>query len=128
MRKLLLPVALFIILISCSKKEEIADTSKIIESENQKFSIDTIATGLTNPWGIAFLPDGRILITELSGEIRIIKDGKLLDEKISNVPAVVAKGQGGLLDIKLHPDYASNGWIYLTYSKPGEEGAATTVA
>jgi glucose/arabinose dehydrogenase len=68
------------------------------------------------------------LVTEINGQIRILKDGKLLEETISNVPAVAAGGQGGLLDIKLHPDYATNGWIYLTYSKPVEGGAATTLA
>lgn len=72
---------------------------------------------------MTFLPDGRALVTEKAGEIRVIKDGKLLDEKISGVPVVRTMGQGGLLDIQLHPDYATNGWIYLTYAKPtGPEG------
>jgi glucose/arabinose dehydrogenase len=115
---------------ACSKNEQSAETftGKVIQSEKQKFGVDTITTELTNPWGIAFLPDGRILITERTGEIRIVKDGKLLAEKIGNVPAVFANGQGGLLDIKLHPDYVNNGWIYLTYSKPGEGGGGTVVA
>jgi len=115
---------------SCSKPEQAATktfTGKVVESEKQKFSIDTLTDKLSNPWGIAFLPDGRILVTERKGEIRIIKEGKLLEEKVANVPVVYAQGQGGLLDIKLHPDYASNGWIYLTYSKPGEGGGGTTV-
>ncbi len=114
---------------SCSRNEQAAEvfTGKVIESEKQKFGVDTITAELTNPWGIAFLPDGRILITERAGEIRIVKDGKLLTEKIGNVPAVFANGQGGLLDIKLHPDYANNGWIYLTYAKPGEGGGGTVV-
>jgi len=114
---------------ACSKKEPVeVFTGKIIESEKQKFGVDTITKALTNPWGIAFLPDGRILVTERAGEIRIVKDGKLLPEKIGNVPAVFANGQGGLMDIKLHPDYAVNGWIYLTYSKPGEGGGGTVLA
>jgi aldose sugar dehydrogenase len=125
MRNTLFLVVLVITLISCGEKG--SDASAIDQSGGQKFSVDTIATGLTNPWGIAFLPDGRILVTELSGEIRIIKDGKLIDERVSNVPQVAASGQGGLLDIKLHPDYATNGWIYITYSKPGDGGAATTL-
>ena len=124
---LLLAVVMFA---SCTKNQQAEEvyTGKVIQSEKQKFGVDTIATELTNPWGIAFLPDGRILITERAGEIRIVKDGKLLAEKIGNVPAVFANGQGGLLDIKLHPDYASNGWIYLTYAKPGEGGGGTVVA
>ena len=118
-------------LVACSKADTTAEETfrgKIIQSEKQKFGIDTIAAGLTNPWGIAFLPDGRILVTERAGEIRIVKDGKLQVEKIENVPAVFVHGQGGLMDIKLHPDYATNGWIYLTYSKPGTEGGGTTIA
>jgi aldose sugar dehydrogenase len=116
---------------SCSKNDQAKEevfTGKVIESEKQKFGVDTITKELTNPWGIAFLPDGRILVTERAGEIRIVKDGKLLPEKIGNVPAVFANGQGGLMDIKLHPDYASNGWIYLTYAKPGEGGGGTVLA
>jgi aldose sugar dehydrogenase len=115
---------------ACTRVEqgEPAALTPTVTTEKQKFKVDTIATGLSNPWGIAFLPDGRILITERAGAIRIVKDGKLLSEKIGNVPAVYANGQGGLMDIKLHPDYAINGWIYLTYSKPGTGGGGTVVA
>jgi glucose/arabinose dehydrogenase len=77
---------------------------------------------------MVFLPDNRILITERAGSIRIVQDGKLLDEKVQGVPAVHSQGQGGLMDIKLHPDYDENGWIYFTYSKPGQGGAATAFA
>jgi aldose sugar dehydrogenase len=130
MKQLLCVAAAALLLVACNKSssDSSTDTStSAITSEKLKFTVDTIVTNLDNPWGMAFLPDGRVLVTELNGDIRIIKEGKLLDEKISNVPAVVASGQGGLLDIKLHPDYANNGWIYLTYSKPGEGGAATTL-
>jgi glucose/arabinose dehydrogenase len=131
MKKILFFILVASVAMNCSKPEVASQetpTGKIIESEKQKFIVDTLTAELTNPWGMAFLPDGRILITERAGEIRIVKDGKLLVEKIGNVPAVFANGQGGLLDIKLHPDYASNGWIYLTYSKPGEGGGGTTIA
>jgi aldose sugar dehydrogenase len=100
----------------------------VIQSEKQAFKVDTISNKLKNPWGIAFLPDGRILVTERAGEIRIVKDGELLEQKIQNVPEVYAKGQGGLMDIVLHPNYASNGWIYLSYSKPGTGGGGTVIA
>jgi len=126
---LLISVVMFT---ACSKNEQTAAeevfTGQVIQSEKQKFGIDTITAELTNPWGIAFLPDGRILVTERAGEIRIIKDGKLEAEKIGNVPAVFANGQGGLMDIKLHPDYATNGWIYFSFSKPGEGGGGTVIA
>jgi aldose sugar dehydrogenase len=103
-------------------------TGDVISSESQKFGVETITDALANPWGITFLPDGRILVTERAGEIRIVKDGKLLDEKVTGVPAVFAEGQGGLFEIQLHPDYASNGWLYLIYAKPGAGGGGTTVA
>lgn len=124
---------LILSVMACSKKNETEHTDTttvggIIESEKLKFRVDTLTDKLDNPWGLAFLPDGRILVTEKKGEIRIIKDGKLLDEKIENVPAVYDHGQGGLLDIALHPDYATNGWIYLSYAKPGEGGGGTTIA
>jgi glucose/arabinose dehydrogenase len=92
----------------------------VTHSEKLDFYVDTLTSALQNPWGIVFVSDGRMLITERSGEIRIMKDGKLLDDKIQGVPPVLARGQGGLLDIQLHPDYATNGWIYFSYAKPVE--------
>ncbi|MBN8578701.1 MAG: PQQ-dependent sugar dehydrogenase [Cytophagales bacterium] len=99
-----------------------------ITTQKQKFVFETITADLQSVWGIAFLPDGRMLVTEKSGEIRIIKAGKLLPEKISGVPKVYDKGQGGLMDIQVHPNYAQNGWIYLTYSKPDGNNGGTVVA
>ena len=110
------------------EKETEATPANAIISEKQNFLVDTITNQLKNPWGITFLSDGRILVTERAGEIRIIKDGKLLDEKIEGVPAVFAHGQGGLMDIVRHPDYENNGWIYFGYSKPGNDGGGTTIA
>ncbi|MGI8892819.1 MAG: PQQ-dependent sugar dehydrogenase [Bacteroidia bacterium] len=66
-------------------------------------------------------------MTEKPGSIRVVSNEKLLNKDVKNVPRVHARGQGGLLDIKLHPDYANNGWIYLAYSKPGTGAAATTI-
>jgi aldose sugar dehydrogenase len=91
-------------------------------------NVETVATGLAHPWGLAFLPDGRMLVTERSGTLRLVsKDGKL-SEPLSGVPEVVAEGQGGLLDVAIDPDFKSNGLVYLTYSEPGEGGALTAVA
>jgi glucose/arabinose dehydrogenase len=90
--------------------------------------VETIATGLSHPWGLAFLPDGRMLVTERSGTLRLVsKDGKL-SPPLSGVPKVVAMGQGGLLDVAIDPDFKSNNLVYLTYSEPGEGGASTAVA
>jgi len=89
--------------------------------------LKTVVEGLNEPWGMAFLPDGRLLITEKSGKLRMVENGKLLPQAIGGVPAVVDRGQGGLLDIALHPRYAENGWLYLSYSAKGEGGSGTEV-
>lgn len=90
--------------------------------------VETVATGLVNPWGLQFLPDGRMLVTERPGRLRIVgKDGRL-SPPIEGVPAVYARGQGGLLDVRLAADYAATGSIYLSYSEPRGPGvSATTV-
>lgn len=120
-------------LLACSdqsgpEQSNTVTANQLIASEKLPFKIDILTDKLEIPWGIAFLPDGRILVTEKKGEIRIVKEGKLLDEKIANVPAVYNHGQGDLMDISVHPDYAKNGWIYLSYAKPGEGGGGTTIA
>ena len=87
--------------------------------------VDTVATGLKMPWATAFLPNGDLLVTERAGKLRLVKNGVLDPKEISGIPEVHYKGQGGLLDVQLHPDYAKNGWIYISYSsakKDGEEG------
>ncbi|HEX6831048.1 MAG TPA: PQQ-dependent sugar dehydrogenase [Methyloceanibacter sp.] len=90
--------------------------------------VETVATGLSHPWGLAFLPDGRMLVTERTGTLRLVsKDGKL-SPPLSGVPKVVVAGQGGLLDVAIDPDFKSNNLVYLTYSEPGEGGAGTAVA
>jgi glucose/arabinose dehydrogenase len=100
-----------------------ADT--VVKSEKQTFKLETVAEGVTLPWGLAFLPDGRMLVTEKVGQLRVLQNGTL-SEPISGVPEVWSKGQGGLLDVAPHPDYASNGWIYLSFSDPGESDSAMT--
>lgn len=90
--------------------------------------VETVARGLENPWGLAFLPDGRMLVTERPGRLRIVATDGSLSEPLSGVPAVYARGQGGLLDVALDPDFASNGFIYLSYAEPGVGGAGTAAA
>jgi glucose/arabinose dehydrogenase len=90
--------------------------------------VETVATGLSHPWGLAFIPDGRMLVTERTGTLRLVsKDGKL-SAPLSGVPEVVVRGQGGLLDVAIDPDFKSNNVVYLTYSEPGEGGVGTAVA
>jgi len=125
MKKLVCSALILLSIITTKAQPVVGST---ITPQKQKFVLQSVTTELQRPWGMAFLPAGRILVTELAGEIRIIKDDKLLDEKISGVPEVFNNGQGGLLDIQLHPDYAKNGWIYITYAKPdGTKGGGTTV-
>ena len=100
------------------------------ESAEQRFHLVKLVDGLEHPWGLAFLPDGRMLVTERPGRLRIVADGWLVPEPVAGVPEVWADGQGGLLDVALHPDFAENGLVYLSYSSPSADGddAATAVA
>ncbi|MGH8003457.1 MAG: PQQ-dependent sugar dehydrogenase [Limisphaerales bacterium] len=86
--------------------------------------VETFASGLERPWGLAFLPDGRMLVTERPGRLRIVsRDGKL-SPPLGGVPQVYAQGQGGLLDVALDPNFAKNRLVYLSYAEPGENGTA----
>lgn len=99
----------------------------VIRSKHQAFRIDTVAKGLDVPWGIAFLPDGDMLVTERSGQLFRFSGGKL-KAIISGVPEVYAQGQGGLMDIVLHPKYQQNGWIYISYSQKAPDGVGGNTA
>jgi glucose/arabinose dehydrogenase len=81
---------------------------------------DTVIRGLNVPWGMAFLPDGDMLVNEREGKMLRYRDGKLVAE-IKNLPEIKSIGQGGLMDIRLHPDYRNNGWIYFAYVAPSED-------
>lgn len=92
-----------------------------------KVKVETFAAGLEHPWGMQFLPDGRLLVTERPGRLRIVgKDGKLSPPITEGVPEVAAVGQGGLLDVLLAPDFEKTGIIYISYGEPLEEGKNRT--
>jgi glucose/arabinose dehydrogenase len=94
----------------------------------QRFRAVTVTEGLENPWGLAFLPDGRRLVTERPGRLRLVAaDGRLDPQPVAGVPPVFAIGQGGLLDVALHPDFARNGWVYLSYAGADADGYGTEV-
>ena len=97
-------------------------------SEAGELEVATVAGGLEHPWGLAFLPDGRYLVTERPGRLRIVAADGSLSAPVAGVPEVFAKGQGGLLDVALDPDFATTPWIYLSFSEPGEGGGGTSVA
>ena len=107
-----------------------AEPTNAPKAPSTPVSVETVAKGLSHPWGLQFLPDGRMLVTERSGHIRLVgKDGKI-SAPIEGVPEVHARGQGGLLDVRLAPDFATSGVIYLSYSEPREGGSksGTSVA
>lgn len=91
------------------------------------FRLTEVTGGLEHPWAMAFLPDGRILVTERDGRLRQVEGGRLVERPIAGVPEVVASGQGGLLDIVLHPRFAENGLLYLSYAGSTSAGSATHV-
>jgi aldose sugar dehydrogenase len=97
-----------------------AQTNKTITTEQYKVNATTIVGELKNPWGLAFLPDGRMIVTERRGTMRLVDKlgdgGKLVAAPIEGIPKATEFGQGGLMDVVLHPKYAENGWIYWTYN------------
>ncbi|HEV8265605.1 MAG TPA: PQQ-dependent sugar dehydrogenase [Gemmatimonadales bacterium] len=95
-------------------------------SQRHRFRVVTVAAGLEHPWGLAFLPDGRMLVTERPGRLRIVERDGRLSPPLDGVPDVYAEGQGGLLDVALAPDFARTSMIYLSYAEPGDGGAAGT--
>ena len=105
-----------------------ARSPEVIKTQEHDLRIAEIATGLEHPWGLAFLPDGRMLVTERPGRLRVIKDGRLAAEPVAGLPPIEARGQGGLLDVALHPDFAENRLIYFSYAGSGEGGVSTEVA
>ena len=89
----------------------------IIASEQQKIRVRTVASGLEHPWSVAFLPDGRFLVSERPGRLRLISaQGLVAKTPVAGVPRVYAAGQGGLLDVVLHPKFEQNRWVYLSYA------------
>lgn len=98
-------------------------------SFKSRVSVETVAKGLNHPWGMQFLPDGRMLVTERAGRMRIVDVSGALSPPVAGVPPVFATGQGGLLDVALDPGFANNGRIFFSYAEPRGAGtAATSVA
>ena len=110
--------------VACSNKE--AETRAQMPELQADVTPELIFSDVRIPWSMAWLPNGDMLVTERGGSLLRVRDGELIS-KIEGVPEVFARGQGGLLDVVLHPDYEENGWIYISYSSPeGEEQGANT--
>ena len=87
-------------------------------AEGMDIRVVVVARGLVNPYSVVFLPQGDMLVSEKDGRIRLIRDGKLDPKPIEGVPEVLSNRRSGLNDLALHPDFAENGYVYMTYQKP----------
>src|SRR5207244_2398479 len=97
-------------------------------AEGQDIRVVVVTKGLSHPWGLAFLPDGSLLVTERAGKVRLIRDSVLDPNAIPGVPKVFAQQLSGLMDVALHPRFSENKLVYLTYTKPLEKGVTTALA
>ena len=105
-----------------------AAQSDVHKSALHSFRVVTVAEGLVNPWSMAWLPNGDMLVTERPGRLRIVRGGKLMPEPVAGVPAVRVVGQGGLQDVVVHPSFAENRLVYLSFAKPNADGSQGTTA
>ena len=107
-----------------------AACAEVFKTEHHTVEYEILTEDLEHPWGMAFLPDGQILVTEKPGRLRLIKpDGELLEKPITGLPNIQSFGQGGLLDVALHPQFSENRWVYIAYTEIDQQGnAGTTVA
>lgn len=99
-----------------------------VKTQAGSLQVKTIAEGLENVWSMAFLPDGRMLVTERAGRMRIVSPDGKLGTPLAGLPEIVARGQGGLLDVVLAPDFATSKRVYFSYSEPGDGGNSTAVS
>jgi glucose/arabinose dehydrogenase len=97
-------------------------------TEQARIRTDIVADGLENPWGLDFLPDNAVLVTERPGRLRIVAVDGTVSQPVAGLPDIAARGQGGLLDVAVAPDFARSGRIYFTFSEPGQGGAGTAIA
>ncbi len=95
-------------------------------SEEHSYRFETVVEGLDVPWSISFLPDGRVLVTERVGRLRVIENGKLKPEPVGDIPRVVVKDEAGLMSVVADPDFARDPWVYLSFSDPGDGDRAMT--
>ena len=93
-----------------------------------KYEVETVITGIDVPWGMVQLPDGNFLVTDRGGDLYFANTKNKQNTKIKGLPKITARGQGGLLDVELHPKYQENGWIYLSYASPAGEGQGDNTA
>jgi glucose/arabinose dehydrogenase len=117
---------LFPALLAIAAAAACQDAPTVAPSGETKVEVTTVAKGLEHPWSLAFLPDGRMLVTERPGRLRYVSPEGKLSDPIAGVPEVYAEGQGGLLDVVLDPHFEENATIYLSYAEPGQDGTNGT--
>jgi aldose sugar dehydrogenase len=120
MKKYTLVYILFFSAFFLSCEAQVKSNDIPVKDEVKNYALENVVSDIQIPWGMVWLPDGSMLVTEKSGILYHIKNGT--NTEVKNVPKVYNRGQGGLLDIALHPDYAKNGWIYITYAAAEGEG------
>ena len=123
LRKLLL-LAASGLLVSLSS---VASAQSDIHYASQNYRVETVTDNLVQPWSIAWLPGGDMLVTEKPGRLRVVRDGELLPEAVPGVPEVLYNGQGGLFEVLPHPNFSDNRWLYLSYSKEVGDSSTTAV-
>ncbi len=120
-------VALVIVALNVWSFSKAGGVDDVYPTDLYRVRVVTVARGLENPWGLAFLPDARMLVTERPGRLRYIDRIGNISKPLGGVPEVYARGQGGLLDVALDPHFADNKLVYLSYAEPGKEGGGTAV-
>jgi len=126
MRRMILAAASSVALLNAPLA--LAADGGTFKSELHDFRVVTVAEGLKDPWSIAFLPNGDMLVTEKIGNLRVVRAGKLDPTPIPGTPKVRYAGQGGLLEVLPHPDFAKNQLLYITFSKPNADASEGTTA
>ncbi|WP_299755421.1 PQQ-dependent sugar dehydrogenase [uncultured Pontibacter sp.] len=118
----LMPAVLILLLLAgqaCAQKSS-------VRTEAGDIKVETLASNLNHPWGMAFLPDNRLLVTERAGTLRILDTNNNLSEPVTGTPVVFSEGQGGMLDVVLDPDFKQNSMIYFSFAEPGDNNTAST--
>lgn len=105
-----------------------SEDDEVFRSGRHDFRTVMVVDGLEHPWSMAWLPGGDMLVTERPGRLRVVRDGTLAPDPVEGVPEVRAQGQGGLLDVVLHPEFETNRLVYLSFSKPNEDASEATTA
>ncbi|MEX2571713.1 MAG: PQQ-dependent sugar dehydrogenase [Gemmatimonadota bacterium] len=117
--------------LGCAGAESAASSEAVQAAavdETHSYRVTTVVDGLENPWSMAFLPNGDMLVTERPGRLRLVREGALLPDPIAGVPEVRVYGQGGLLDVALHPEFETNRLVYLSFAKPNAGASEATTA